>query len=379
MLDSEALPAGAAGVLPAAAEATMPAAAEPTVPAGVNEAVPAGVNIVDVARRAGVSISTVSRTLRGSLNVSEGTKGRVLRAAADLSYVPSPAASRLASGRTRTIGVIVQFAARWFFAEVVRGAEAVLRASDYDLLLFNVGDPTSRGQLFETMPLRRRVDAVLAVATQFSPPESAALTRLGVPVVVVGHQAASSGSRVGIDDAESAAMAVRHLVLLGHREIVMISGLIDDPIGRGTTLARRAGFSAGLQAAGLPGGPDRVVSEPWGVEGGRRAMERLLTRPRLPTAVFAESDEMAFGALLTLRRVGLDVPGHVSVIGLDDHELAPASDLTTIAQPAHEQGRLAAVMALALLGRETDAVEQQLTLATRLVVRGTTAPPRPAA
>lgn len=337
-----------------------------------------GVNIVDVARRAGVSISTVSRTLRGSLNVSEQTRTRVLRAAADLSYVPSPAASRLASGRTRTVGVIVQFAARWFFAEVIRGAERVLRASDYDLLLFNVGDPASRTSLFATMPLRRRVDAVLAVATDFSDDEAAALQRLGVPLVVVGTGRRPDGAGVGIDDTESAAMAVRHLVLLGHTDIAMISGLAEDPIGRGTTLARRTGFQDGLRAAGLDPAGDRVISEPWGVEGGRRAMERLLTRPHLPTAVFAESDEMAFGALLTLRRVGLDVPGYVSLIGFDDHELAPASELTTIAQPAHEQGRLAAAMALDLLGGAADQVEQQVTLPTRLVVRGTTAPPRPA-
>lgn len=345
-------------------------------PPGAKPVVPVGVNIIDVARRAGVSISTVSRTLRGSLNVSDDTRGRVLLAAAELSYVPSPAASRLASGRTRTIGVIVQFAARWFFAEVIRGAEGVLRTNDYDLLLFNVGDPASRAHLFQTMPLRRRVDGVLAVATSFSAEETTSLSRLGVPLVMVGHQSDPSGTGVGIDDTESAAMAVRHLVLLGHEDIVMISGLPDDPIGRGTTLARRAGFTAGRHAAGLPERPDRIVAEPWGVEGGRRAMERLLTRRRLPTAVFAESDEMAFGALRTLRRVGLDVPGVMSVVGFDDHELAPASDLTTIAQPAHEQGRLAAAMALDLLGGSTDEVERRITLPTRLIVRGTTGPPR---
>lgn len=337
---------------------------------------PPGVNIVDVARLAGVSISTVSRTLRGSVNVSGLTRDRVLQAAAELAYVPSPAASRLASGRTRTIGVIVQFSARWFFAEVVRGAEGVLRSSDYDLLLFNVGDPCSRAHLFETMPLRRRVDAVLAVATEFTQAESDALGQLAVPLVVVGNQAGPTRYGVGVDDVDSAAMAVRHLVLLGHRDIAMISGLPDDPIGQSTTLARRTGFAAGLRAAGLPSPPDLIVAEPWGVEGGRRAMERLLTRRELPTAVFAESDEMAFGALNTLRRVGLNVPGYVSVIGFDDHELAPGSDLTTIAQPAYEQGKLAAAMALDLLAHGASDEAQRLTLPTRLVVRGTTAPPR---
>lgn len=359
-----------------------------------------GVNIVDVARRAGVSTSTVSRTLRGSLNVSEETRRRVLRAASDLAYVPSPAASRLASGRTGTVGVIVQFVARWFFAEVVRGAEAELREAGYDLLLYNVGDLVSRSHLFQTMPLRRRVDAVLAVATSFSDGERAALDRLGVPVVMVGDQISPGRAGVGIDDEESAAMAVRHLALLGHSHIVMISGRADDPIGRETTLARQAGFRAGLRAAGLPERPDQIVAEPWGVEGGRRAMEWLLTRCRLPTAVFAESDEMAFGALRTLRRVGLDVPGDVSLVGFDDHELALANDLTTIAQPVHEQGRLAARLVLDFVtghaatvhGLTQDSVSRPaptarvvdgspadgavIVLPTRLVVRGTTGPPR---
>jgi DNA-binding LacI/PurR family transcriptional regulator len=105
-----------------------------------------------------------------------------------------------------------------------------------------------------------------------------------------------------------------------------------------------------------------------------RAAEQLLTRRRLPTAIFAESDEMALGALQTLRRAGLDVPARVSLVGFDDHEMAPAADLTTIAQPAHEQGRLAARLLLAVLdGSPPEAGD--VVLPTRLVVRGTTAPP----
>ncbi len=337
------------------------------------------VNILDVARRAGVSASTVSRSLRGFSNVSERTRARVLSAASDLSYVPSPAASRLASGRTRTVGVIVQFVARWFFTEVVRGAEVELRRAEYDLLLYNVGDPSSRSHLFETMPLRRRVDAVLAVATSFNDGERAALDGLGVPVVVIGGQRTNGQAGVGIDDRESAAMAVRHLALLGHRDITMISGCIDDPIGRETTLARQAGFRVGMVEAGLPERPGDILTEPWGVDGGRRAMERLLAGRHLPTAIFAESDEIAFGVLQTLRRVGLDVPGDVSVVGFDDHELAPASDLTSIAQPVHEQGRLGARMVLEMVAGSlgsTATAGHVIVLPTRLVVRGTTGPPR---
>jgi DNA-binding LacI/PurR family transcriptional regulator len=341
---------------------------------GAPQAAPGQAGIFDVARRAGVSASTVSRSLRGSTKVSERTRERVLRAAAELHYVPSPAASRLASGRTHAIGVIVPFATRWFFSEVLTGVEGALREAGYDLLLYNVGDPDGRSRFFGSMPLRRRVDAVLAVASSLDLAEQEALRSLGVPLAAVGGPVAGF-SRVGVDDRAGAAMAVRHLVLLGHRDIVMISGEPTDPVGRSTTAARREGFEAALAEAGIAVGPDRVVPEPWGVAGGMRAAEQLLTRRTLPTAIFAESDEMALGALQVLRRARLEVPGRVSLIGFDDHEMAPAGDLTTIAQPVRRQGELATCRLLAVLdGAEPD-TPLELELATRLVVRGTTGPP----
>jgi DNA-binding LacI/PurR family transcriptional regulator len=333
---------------------------------------PAG--ILDVARKAGVSASTVSRSLRGSAKVSARTRERVLRAAAELEYVPSPAASRLASGRTSAVGVIVPFATRWFFSEVLTGVEGTLREAGYDLLLYNVGDPGGRSRFFGAMPLRRRVDAVLAVASSLDPAEQAALRALGVPLAVVGGPV-EGFSRVGVDDRAGAGTAVRHLVLLGHRDIVMISGSPTDPVGRATTEARRAGFTDALSEAGLPCGPDRVVSEPWGLAGGMQAAEQLLGRRTLPTAIFAESDEMALGALQVLRRAGLAVPGRVSVVGFDDHEMAPAGDLTTIAQPARQQGEMAARRLIDLLEDDGEETETDLVLPTRLVVRGTTGPP----
>jgi len=335
------------------------------------------VSILDVARRAGVSASTVSRTLRGAENVSSGTRDRVLRAAEELSYVPSPAASRLVTGQTRTVGVVVPFASRWFFTEVVSGAEGVLRAAGYDLLLYNVGDRESRARFFAKLPMRRRVDAVLAVAFALTEAEQAALSALGIPLTMVGARY-SGFARVGIDDETGAATAVRHLLRLGHRDVVMISGDPDDALGRTTTRARQAGFRRALHEVGIEERPDQIVSEPWGVSGGMRAMEHVLSRARLPTAVFAESDEMALGALQTLRKSGLGVPADVSVIGFDDHEMAPAGDLTTIAQPVHRQGELAARMLLDLVAGEQVATTD-VVLPTRLVVRGSTGPvpPRP--
>ena len=139
-----------------------------------------------------------------------------------------------------------------------------------------------------------------------------------------------------------------------------------------TTSARRSGFEAALAEAGIDAGRSGW-SPSVGVTGG--AGDGAAAGPRrLPTAVFAESDEMALGALQTLRRAGLDVPGRMSLVGFDDHEMAPAGDLTTIAQPVHQQGELAARLLLDVL-EGGDPPPGDVVLPTRLVVRGTTGPP----
>ena len=237
-----------------------------------------------------------------------------------------------------------------------------------------------RAAFFDVLPLRRRVDAVLVVSAALSGEERARLVGLRVPVVTVGPRVAGL-ARVGIDDVAGAVTAVRHLLLLGHRDVAMISGDPDDPIGGITT----AGPHRGLLPRDVRGRrrlrPERVVAEPWGVDGGFRAAERLLSRAALPTAVFAESDEMGFGALHALRRAGLAVPGDVSLVGFDDHEMAAVTDLTTIAQPVREQGERGARLLLELLGTapasdgERSAAGAEVVLPTRLVVRGSTGPP----
>lgn len=327
------------------------------------------VSMADVAARAGVSTATVSRSLRGSA-VSSRTRERVLKAAAELQYVPSPAASRLASGRTRSVAVVVPFATRWFFAEVLAGAERVLREASFDLLLYNIGDSASRAQFFETLPIRRRVDAVLVVSSVLTGAEQQALTALDVPLVSIGCRIPGAPSVI-IEDDLAAATATRHLLGLGHRNVAMLSGSTGDPVGAVTTTQRQAGFRMALAEAGVE--ELRILEEAWGITGGERAMERLLGESPLPTAVFTESDEMAFGALRMLRRAGIPVPGRMSVVGVDDHEFAAAVDLTTVAQPVTAQGRAAASAILEML--TADRRPRSTILPTRLVVRGSTAPP----
>jgi DNA-binding LacI/PurR family transcriptional regulator len=334
-------------------------------------------SIKDVARTVGVSTATVSRALRGLPRVSDETRFRVLQAAAELDYVASPSAAGLASGQTRAVGVIAPFVTRWFYASVVQGAEELLRESGYDLLLYNLGgDREARRRVFRTHLLRKRVDAVLVLSLTPIADEVAALTKLDRPVAVVGATV-PGWSSVRIDDDATARIAMRHLVDLGHRRIGYIGGSLEDQLDFAAPLDRLRGYRAAMREAGLRKDRSWEVIGDFTVRGGLAAMRLLLEADQRPTAVFAASDEMAVGAVHAVREAGLRVPQDISVVGIDDHEMAEFFELSTVAQPVHEQGQLAAKLLLDALASDPDrpAKPQELIVPTRLLVRKTTAPP----
>ena len=330
-------------------------------------------SIEDVARRAGVSIATVSRAVRGLPDVATSTRDRVLQAAADLNYVASPFAARLASGRTATVGLVVPFVHRWFFAEVIATVENALRRADFDLLLYNLGDATGRARFFDVMPMRKRVDGVLIASLMLDDAEFTALTDLSRPVGLLGLQREGFLSAC-IDDVGSARTAVEHLLRLGHRRIALIGGDTDDPMAFTPPLHRRDGYRDALQAAGVGIDPALERLGYFTVEGGREAARYLLGLPERPTAIFAESDEMAYGALREIRDAGLHVPEHIAVIGFDDQPLSELLDLSTMRQPVADQAldittRLLTVIAESEGGPRRD---PRVVLPTELVIRGST-------
>jgi LacI family transcriptional regulator, repressor for deo operon, udp, cdd, tsx, nupC, and nupG len=332
--------------------------------------------IRDVAEAAGVSIATVSRALHGLPRVSEATRQRVLTAAAELSYVASPSAASLASGQTNAIGVVAPFVNRWYFAAIVYSAEERLRKAGYDLLLYSLGtDARERHRAFSGTLLRKRVDAVLVLGLQPTAEEVAALSAVGGPVAIVGTEVPGWAS-VRIDDRAAACCAVRHLLDLGHRRIAYIGGETDHPPLSALPGDRRVGYRAELAAAGLPLVGELEADGGFTVTGGRAAAQRLLSLAEPPTAMFAASDEMAMGAVQAARRAGVRVPQDLSVIGIDDHEMAELLDLTTVAQPVVAQGVLAAEMILTALA-EPEQPLPAVTVPTELVVRGTTGPAPP--
>jgi len=336
--------------------------------------------IDDVARLAGVSTATVSRALRGLPTVSEVTRVRVLLAAEKLGYTASPSASRLAGGKTGTVAVFVPRITRWFFSTVVQAAEQTLYQAGYDLLLYNLGGREhARQRLLRTAYLHKRVDAVMLVATPMQTADFPAITDLALPGVTVGSGTVVPGwPSVRIDDVEAARTATQHLLGLGHRRIAHLSGDSADELANNTDRDRRRGYREALLAAGIRPDPRLDVEAQFTIGGGQRATEDLLSRGVPATAIFAACDEIAMGAMKALRQAGLRVPQDVSVIGIDDHDLAGVVGLSTVAQPAAKQGRLAAGALLGpLAGRTPEMAEPEpVILPTRLVVRESTGPPR---
>jgi DNA-binding LacI/PurR family transcriptional regulator len=331
----------------------------------------ANVTLQDIARIAGVGLGTASRALRDAPGVAPATRDRVLAVAEELSYVVSPQASSLRLGSTGRIAVVVPHLDRWFFGAMLAGVESVLRTAELDVLLYPVGDIQDRRVFFQRLPARRKVDAVVIIAFPLEPPEQRRLELMGVHIVAAGGQSVDY-PYVCVDDENAGRQAVDHLLFLGHRRIGMLEAI--DPDQPGLVSGRSTAYYAGLRDAGIPVDPRLVESNDWGGEHGAESMAKLLSLREPPTAVYAHSDEVALGAIRTLRRAGLRVPEDISVIGIDDHPLAELVDLTTVSQPVREQGVLAAEMLLTLL--RGDKVDPAVTVPTHLVVRGSTAAPR---
>lgn len=332
--------------------------------------------IQDVAELSGVSTATVSRALRGLPRVSEATRRRVQDAVDALGYVASSEASGLASGRTESVGVIAPYVNRWYFSSVLEGIDIELRRQGYDLVLYNLGGyQQNRSRVVDRAMLRKRIDALLVMCLALSDAEIAALTELRYPTFVVGGTVPGFRS-VGIDDDAAATAAMRHLLDLGHRRIAYIGGDNEDGMSFDVPEARRSAYEREMSGAGHPPQPGWMQSGAFTVAGGASAMTRILAGRQRVTAVFAASDEMAFGALSVLRERGIGVPDDMSVIGIDDHEVSAAMGLTTIAQDPVRQGQIAAAEVLADRGGTRPGAARIVTEG-HLVLRGSTGVAQP--
>lgn len=329
----------------------------------------ARLTIRDVARQAGVSHQTVSRVSNADATVTPETRAKVEAAIAKLGYQPNAIARSLAQGRTRTLACVAPNLTDYTFACIIEGAEVESRQQGYFLISSSAPDEATFAALINELVPSHRIEGVLII-NPYVDNRVAALPK-NFPTVFVGGQARADTDvdSVALDDEAAARAATNHLIELGHRRIAMITG----PVIEDCTRERIIGYHAALMAAGLPIDASLTVAGDWSASSGHAAFASLVDRAAPPTAIFAQNDRMALGALRAARDRGLHVPDQIAVIGLDDMPLASYFDppLTTMHQDMFAIGRTAAQ----LLVRAVDhpqAKRQRLRLPAQLLVRQST-------
>ncbi|HSN78707.1 MAG TPA: LacI family DNA-binding transcriptional regulator [Anaerolineae bacterium] len=331
------------------------------------------VTIYDVAKQAEVGVGTVSRVLNNNPRVSPETRQRVLGVIDTLNFRPSPLAQRLSRRKTLSIGVIAVFFTRPSVVERLRGIEAVVAASEYDLIVYNVETPAKRDDIFCATAANRRVDGLLVISLTPADADVERWRSAGVPVVLVDtHHPALP--RIVVDDVLGGYRAAQHLLELGHRQIAFVGDPVHTAFNFTSSQDRLAGLCQALAEYDIAWRPDYHQTGEHGQEAARALTHQLLALDEPPTAIFAASDTQALGVMQAAREVGIQVPEDLSVIGFDDIEMAEHVHLTTVRQPLVETGR----RGIGLLRRLMDDPGLATTceeLPIELVVRQTTAPP----
>jgi LacI family transcriptional regulator len=331
--------------------------------------------IREIADLAGVSIATVSRVLNGRDDVADETREAVRRVIREHGYTANRSARSLSAGRTGLVGVLVPLVFPAYFSGILAGAAEALYERNFRLVL----SPTQHQHAREVSLLDRLMhgdtDGALIVLPEESSDELERALDDGYPFVVVDplmplDERIPSVSAAHMSGADQ---AMRHLLSLGHRRIAAITG----PSGWVATEDRRRGYRAALAAAGILPARALEVEADFEITDGERAAATLLDLREPPTAIFAFNDNIAIGAMRAARERGFRIPEDLSIVGFDDieHATIVSPTLTTVRQPLAEMGRTAVSLLVRLLERQRFET-MHIELATRLVVRDSTAPPR---
>lgn len=327
----------------------------------------------DVARRAGVSVATVSRVLNGSDKVIDETRERVLQACDDLDYSLHLAAQRLRLGKTNTICVILPFLTLPSIVERLRGVQEALLDSGYDLIPFSVGSPEMRDSRLYDLANRSRTDGLLIISMPINDKQTQRIINNDMPVVLIDSDKPDF-SRVNVDDQEGGRIATEHLISLGHKKIAFISSHLENPLQFSSTLNRYHGYFNALDEAGIEINPAYQKEGEHGREEAEEMALSLLQLPDRPTAIFASSDTKAVGVLDAAKKMKIRVPEELSVIGYDNIRDAEYLNLTTIQQPLFRAGLVGGETLLRLID-QPQTKPAEIILPVELIIRDTTAPP----
>ncbi|QGP93079.1 HTH-type transcriptional regulator DegA [Neomoorella glycerini] len=336
----------------------------------------AGATIYDVAKKAGVSISTVSRVLNNSSRVKESNRERVLQAIEELGYERNLLAAALMKKNTHTLGLIIADIANPFYAEIARAVEDKAAENHFNVIVCNTDNNLKKEAAYIAILRQKRIDGIIFTTPEINNNNIKKLyqEQPDFPMVLIGSRIEGCAiDTVLVNNYLGTTEAMKYLTSLGHKRIGFIYGLP-------TTLSSRerlAGYHHYLAENGMKRDSKLILGGAFKIENGYQKAKELLQLENPPTAIFAANDLIAIGALETAREMGIEVPNELSILGYDNINLSTITypKLTTVAQPMMEMGARAAEMVIERIhGRRSS--PEVVTLLPRLVVRDSTGPVR---
>ena len=338
------------------------------------KSVPSKVTIVEVAKRAGVSLGTVSRVLNNDAHVSVATRERVSAVIQDLGYVANRQAQGLKGRKTNVIGVLVPNLANSYIGEILHGIDTELALHQLELMLFTTHRAAAKEANYAANIVRGMADGLLIILPRSFDDYTDTLTRLHFPFALIDYQGSGvSCPSVGATNWQGGYSATEYLIKLGHKRIGFITGSMD----LGCSQERLSGYRSALRTHHLTDEPGLVYEGDFLQSDGYTGASTFLDLPKPPTAIFASNDLMAMGAMDAIRNRGLRIPDDVSVVGFDNIQQSAMvyPSLTTVQQPLEQMGRVATQILLGILnnpGRDADRIE----LPTELIIRNSTSVPK---
>ena len=329
--------------------------------------------IKEIAKLAGVSRSTVSRVINNDPNVSDKTRTKVQAIIDQVGYQPNPVARSLISGRTQVLGLVIpmSYSSLYtdpFFSLLAQGISSTCTANNYTMMLWLV-EPDYEKRANTNILNNRLIDGMIVASNMIDDPLLDGLIERKMPVVQIGRNKRQEVSSVDADNIHGAAMAVQHLVNCGCKKLGTVTGHMDLYSSRD----RLAGFKRGLQGKNLPIHEERIAFGDFTEQGGYLQTKMLLANSEFD-GLFIASDMMCFGALRALKETGLRVPEDVALVSFDDIPAAARHQppLTTVRQPIHQMGAIAAQTLIDQLENDDTATPRRIILPTELVLRETT-------
>lgn len=327
--------------------------------------------IRDVAKKAGVSVATVSRVMNNEKYVNDELREHVLHIVSELNYRPDGVARGLRTKSTHIISLVIPDICNPYFPEVSRGIQSVADERGYIVVLCNTGQNIQREKDFYEILSRQKVEGIIINPSGSTNRELNLLQQIDIPIVLISSQTnLTNFDMVMVDNELGAETAVEHLIHLGHRRIGLVGGSHSVSSGK----QRYYGFLHGMQKNGVPVIDELITEGSFDHEGGYECMNKLLALPQKPTAVFATNDMMAIGAMSAIFEAGFKVPEDISIIGFDDISFSKMTypKLTTVSQPKFQTGEVAAKLLFERIEKNNKIEPRRVVLQHDLIIRETT-------